>query len=147
SGYAYVGPGQLTAASIGVENFNPRQPETLHAKGHAKFEVPAAAGVEASISAGLALGAAVIKADAKLEASAAAEVGTKPGSGASLDLDWRPTAGLYVKATLDETLQAKLKLKLSGYAEVVADAWVRKFELWRKEWKIAEKEFGSTLSL
>lgn len=144
-GHAFVGPGQLTQAEIRVEDFNPAQPESLHITGDARFNLPAEAGVDASIDAGVSLGAAIIRATAGINVTAgvAARADVSPAA----HIDWRPDTGLHLHADLNASLSPVLRFGVNGYAEVVADAFVTSFTLWRKDWNLAQREIGSSLSL
>ncbi|SFV16959.1 eCIS core domain-containing protein [Pseudoduganella namucuonensis] len=145
TGYAHVGPGLLTQAEIMVEDFNPAQPESLRVTGGATFDLPAAAGVEAGLDAGVSLGAAVVRSTAGINVSAAA--GVEAHVTPHVDLDWTQADGLHVHGDLNASLSPQLRFSLIGYAEVVADAFVTSFTLWRKDWNLAERSIGSSLSL
>jgi hypothetical protein len=145
SGRAQIGPGRLTQTELRVEDFNPAQPESLHVTGGATFDLPAEAGVEASMDAGVSLGAAVIRATAGLSASAEAMVTARVTP--HVDIDWRAASGLHLHADLNASLSPRLAFNLNGYAEVVADAFVTSFTLWRKDWNLARREIGSNLGL
>lgn len=145
NGHAQVGPGRLTQTELHVEDFNPAQPESLHVTGGATFDLPAQAGVEASLDAGVSLGAAIVRATAGLNVSA--EAGVQAHVTPHVDVDWRPSAGLHLHADLNASLSPRLAFNLNGYAEVVADAFVTSFTLWRKDWNLARREIGSNLGL
>jgi hypothetical protein len=145
NGHAHVGPGRLTRTEVEVRDFNPAQPDSLHVTGGATFDLPAEAGVEASLDAGVSLGAAVIRATAGLSVSAEAALTARVTP--AVDIDWRPATGLYLHAGLDASLTPRLAFNLNGYAEVVADAFVTSFTLWRKDWNLARRELGSNLAL
>lgn len=145
TGYAHIGPGRLTQAEIMVQDFNPAQPDSLHVTGGATFDLPAAAGVEASLDAGVSLGAAVIRATAGMNVAAAA--GVEAHVTPHVDLDWAARTGLHVHGDLNALLSPQLRFSLNGYAEIVADAFVTSFTLWRKDWRLAERAIGSSLSL
>ena len=145
NGHAHVGPGRLTRTEVEVRDFNPAQPDSLHVTGGATFDLPAEAGVEASLDAGVSLGAAVIRATAGLSVSAEAALTARVTP--AVDIDWRPATGLHLHAGLDASLTPRLAFNLNGYAEVVADAFVTSFTLWRKDWNLARRELGSNLAL
>jgi hypothetical protein len=144
-GHAFVGPGRLTQAEIAIEDFNPARPETLHVTGDARFNLPAEAGVDASLDAGISLGAAVIRATAGVNVTAgvAARAEVSPAA----HIDWRPDTGLHLHADLAASVSPVLRFGLNGYAEVVADAFVTSFTLWRKDWNLAQRELGGSLTL
>jgi hypothetical protein len=145
TGHAHVGPGRLTRTEVAVHDFNPAQPDSLHVTGGATFELPAEAGVAASLDAGVSLGAAVIRATAGLNVSAEAALTARATP--AVDIDWRPTTGLHLHAGLNASLTPRLAFSLNGYAEVVADAFVTSFTLWRKDWNLARRELGGNLAM
>jgi hypothetical protein len=145
TGYAHVGPGALTEAEVRVDDFDPAQPESLRVTGAATFDLPAQAGVEAGLDAGVSLGAAVVRATAGINVSAAAAVEAHVTP--HVDLDWSQDDGLHVHGDLNASLSPQLRFSLNGYAEVVADAFVTSFTLWRQDWNLAERTIGSALSL
>jgi hypothetical protein len=145
TGHAHVGPGRLTRTEVEVHDFNPAQPDSLRVTGGATFDLPAEAGVAASLDAGVSLGAAVIRATAGLSVSAEAALSARATP--VVDIDWRPSTGLHLHAGLDASLTPRLAFNLNGYAEVVADAFVTSFTLWRKDWNLASRELGSNLAL
>jgi hypothetical protein len=145
TGYAYVGPGALTEAEVRVDDFDPAQPESLRVTGAATFDLPAQAGVEAGLDAGVSLGAAVVRATAGINVSAAA--GVEAHVTPHVDLDWSQDDGLHVHGDLNASLSPQLRFSLNGYAELVADAFVTSFTLWRQDWNLAERNIGSSLSL
>jgi hypothetical protein len=145
SGHALVGPGQLTQTRLAVDDFDPADPGSLRATGGATFHLPAEAGIEARLDTGLSLGAAVIDARAGIRVGAGASVHTDVAP--HVDLAWSPAAGRHLHADLDATLSPRLAFDVDGFAEVTADALVHAFSPWRKEWKLAHKELGGSLSL
>ena len=145
NGFAHVGPGRLTQTELRVEDFNPAQPESLHVTGDGEFDLAAEAGVSASLDAGVTLGAAIINATAGLSVSAAASL--RADVRPQVALDWRQASGLHLHADLAASLSPRLAFDLNGYAEVVANAVVTTFTLWRKDWNLAHREIGSNLSL
>lgn len=144
-GHAHVGPGRLTQAALRIDDFNPAQPETLHVSGDARFHVPAEAGVDASFDAGVSLGAAVIRATAGINLRAG--VVARADVATAAHIDWLPATGLHLHANLDASVSPALRFSVNGYAEVVADAFVTSFSLWRKDWNLAERDIGSNLAL
>lgn len=143
--HAHIGPGRLTQAEVRIDDFNPAQPESLHVTGDARFNLPAEAGVDASLEAGVSLGAAVIRATAGINVSAG--VAVRADVTPSAHLDWRPDTGLHLHADLNTSISPVLRFGVNGYAEVVADAFVTSFTLWRKDWNLAQRELGSSLAL
>ena len=60
---ASVGPGQIDDGNIGVRDFDPAQPDSLHVTGRVHFNVPAQAGINGHLDAGISAGLAVIPRD------------------------------------------------------------------------------------
>ncbi len=145
TGHAHVGPGRLTDAELRIIDFNPAQPDSLHVTGAARFHVPAEAGVDAGLDVGLSLGAAVIRATAGINLKAGVAVHADAATNAQLD--WRPDTGLHLHADLNASVSPALRFSVNGYAEVVADAVVTSFSLWRKDWNLAQRDIGSNLAL
>ena len=145
TGHAHVGPGRLTQTELRIEDFNPAEPSSLHITGDAEFNLPAEAGVGASMDAGLTLGAAIINATAGINMGAEALV--RADVTPHVDLDWRPSSGLHLHAALNASLSPRLAFNINGFAEVTANAVVTTFSLWRKDWNLANREIGSSLTL
>ncbi|MGG5820898.1 eCIS core domain-containing protein [Falsiroseomonas sp. HW251] len=143
-GYASVGPGKLTQAEIGVLDFDPAQPDSLHITGKARFELPAAAGVDAKLNAAVSAGVGLkLKADLDVKAGVGVDAKASP----QVDVDWTPTTGLHLHAQLDTTLTPKLKFGVVGSVGIVVGAWGHYWNLWRKSWTLLEKEVGTNLSI
>lgn len=143
-GHASVGPGKLTAAEIGVEDFDPAQPDSLKVTGKGSFEVPATAGVDAGLDAGLAAGAVIsLEAGLGVRAGIAAEAKAKT----DVQVDWTAAAGLHLHADLAASVTPKLKFGVNGYVRVIAGAFGVNYELWRKDWTLAAKEAGGNLAI
>jgi hypothetical protein len=143
-GYAHVGPGRLTQAEVGIVDFDPAMPSSLRITGRATFEVPAVAGVDAAMDAGLAAGAVIsLEAGLGVTAGVAAEAMARQ----LVDVDWTEMTGLHLHADLQATIAPKLKFGVRGYARVIAGAFGVNFELWRKDWTLAEREAGANLTL
>lgn len=142
---ASIGPGLIDQGSIGVRDFDPAQPDSLHVTGRVHFNVPAQAGINGHLDAGISAGLAVIRATGGL--SIALNLGVNAGAGAGLDLDWTQAQGLSLAATLHASATPRLRASVNGFAEVVADAFVTSFTLWRKDYTLAQREFGSGLTV
>jgi hypothetical protein len=96
------------------------------------------------LDAGLAAGALIsLEAGLGVTAGAGVEAHVRP----SADIAWRPSTGLHLHADLNASLAPKLKFDVHGYARVLAGAFGANWELWRKDWQLAQKEIGSSLGL
>ncbi|HEY8880347.1 MAG TPA: DUF4157 domain-containing protein [Roseateles sp.] len=142
---ASIGPGQIDQGTIGVQDFDPAQPDSLHVTGRVHFNVPAQAGINGHLDAGISAGLAVIRATGGLSINL--NLGVDASAGAGLDLDWTQTQGLALTATLQASATPRLRASVRGFAEVVADAFVTSFTLWRKDYTLAQREFGSGLTV
>ncbi len=140
---ASVGPGQIDEGRIAITDFNPAQPETLHATGRLRFVVPANAGITGHLDAGISAGAAIIRVTGGL--SLGLGLGVDASVATPVDLDWTPNEGLVLAASLQASATPRLRASVNGFAEVVADALVTTFTLWRRDYTLAEREFGSGL--
>jgi hypothetical protein len=142
---ASVGPGEIDRGRIGIRDFNPAQPESLHVTGNVRFRVPATAGVNGRLTASISAGAVVIRADGELAVQLS--LGVDATAATDLDLDWTQAQGLVLAATLRANVSPKLRASVTGAAQVLVNAFVTTYTLWRKEYVIAEREFGSALSV
>ncbi|MBL8484351.1 MAG: hypothetical protein JNJ60_19290, partial [Rhodocyclaceae bacterium] len=143
--HAFIGPGVLSEAEIAVEDFNPEFPDTLHVIGRARFHLPAEAGIDASLSAGVQLSALVVKFRAGLTLGAGVKVPADISPG--VDIDWKPSTGLHIHADLRTTISPKLRFSVTGYLKLLGDLLVTTFTIWRKDFTLAEREFGSSLKI
>jgi hypothetical protein len=142
---ASIGPGEIDRGRIGITDFNPARPESLHVTGNVRFRVPANAGVSGRLTASISAGAVVIRADGELAVQLG--FGLDATATADLDLDWTQAQGLVLAATLRANASPKLTASITGAAQVLVNAFVTTYTLWRKEYVIAEREFGSSLSV
>ena len=145
TGHASIGPGRLTQADIGVDDFNPARPETLQITGGATFDLPARCGIGATLDAAVSLGAGIVRADAGLSLSA--EAALHADVSPHVDVVWRASTGLHLHADLEASLAPRLAFDVSGYAEVIGNAVITTFSLWRKDWNLLHREVGSSLAL
>ncbi len=142
---ASVGPGQIDQGRIGIEDWDPAQPDSLHVSGRVRFVVPAQAGLNGHLDAGISAGLAVIRATGGL--SLQLGLGVDASASSELDLDWTPAQGLMLAAQLSASATPRMRASVNGFAEVVADAFVTSFTLWRRDYRLAERQFGSGLTV
>jgi Domain of unknown function (DUF4157) len=142
---ANVGPGEIDRGRIGISDFDPARPESLHVTGNVRFRVPANAGVNGRLTASISAGAVVIRADGELAVQLS--FGVDASASADLDLDWTQAQGLVLAATLRANASPRLVASITGAAQVLVNAFVTTYTLWRKEYVIAERAFGSSLSV
>jgi hypothetical protein len=142
---ASLGPGQIDRGTVSVRDFNPAQPDSLHLGGELHFNLPARAGIEAGLEASVDAGAVLLRASAGLRF--ALGLGVDASVANTLTLDWRPAQGLVLSSQLQAQASPRLQASVSGFAQVVANAFVTTFTLWRKDYQIAERAFGSGLAI
>lgn len=69
------------------------------------------------------------------------------GASAELDLDWTAAQGLVLATQQSASATPRMPASVNGFAEVVADAFVTSFTLWRRDYQLAERQFGSGLTV
>lgn len=141
----YIGPGKLTKAEVGIEDFNPKDPDSLRVKGDAKLDVPAYAGLGASVDAGIAVGVPVISATGGLKLGA--ELGVQGNGSATAKIDYTPKDGVKLATNVKANASPKLKFTVVGFVKVEADVAVTTFNLYRKDWKLGAFEYGPALTV
>lgn len=139
---AGIGPGQLRDTALSV-TYNPSHEDQTAIHGHARFVVPAHAGLRMFVRGALGAGIPVISAELGLEAGG--EIGLAGEASAEATVDWSPGHGLVLDALGSVFVEPKFKFDLTGFAEVTADLWVTEIELYSKRWNLASFEVGSNL--
>lgn len=128
-GYASIGPGQLTEASVEV-TYNPSHEENTKVTGTAKFRVPAEAGLRLYVRAGIGLSVGIARVAGGLEIGGA--LGIEGAAEAGVTVNWTPTEGFKLDAEASLSVQPKFKFDVNAYIEAVLDLWVTELS---KEWK------------
>jgi HSP20 family molecular chaperone IbpA len=128
-GYASIGPGQLTDASVEV-TYNPSHEENTKVTGTAKFRVPAEAGLRLYVRAGIGLSVGIARVAGGIEIAGA--LGIEGAAEAGVTVNWSPTEGFKLDAEASLSVQPKFKFDVNAYIEAVLDLWVTEFS---KEWK------------
>ncbi len=139
---AGIGPGQLRDTALSV-TYNPSHEDQTAIHGHARFAVPAHAGLRMFVRGALGAGIPVISAELGLEAGG--EIGLAGEASAQATVDWSPGHGLVLDALGSIFVEPRFKFDLTGFAEVTADLWVTEIDLYSKRWKLASFEVGSNL--
>lgn len=139
---AGIGPGQLRDTALSV-TYNPSHEDQTAIHGHARFVVPAHAGLRMFVRGALGAGIPVISAELGLEAGG--EIGLAGEASAEATVDWSPGSGLVLDALGSIFVEPKFKFDLTGFAEVTADLWVTEIELYSERWNLAQFEVGSNL--
>ena len=135
--YAGIGPGRLEQLELGVE-YNPARPEETHVTGQGRFVIPADAGLRLFVRAGIGLSAVVGGVEGGLEL--AGGIGLEAAAEADINVDWRPSTGLELKANLSASVEPKFVFTIDGFIR----AWILFYEKeWR--WRLADYEYGSNM--
>lgn len=140
---AHVGPGMLEQASIGIDDFDPTDMNTLQVTGSARFVVPAYAGLRLGIDAGITGGAAIISVTGGM--SVGAELGIAARAEAEAELLWTPTAGLSLQATLSASAEPRLRFTVGAFVKADVSLLITSFTIYRKDWQLAAFEYGPAL--
>jgi hypothetical protein len=140
---AYVGPGTLENASIGIEDYDPTNESSLRITGHALFVVPAYAGLKLGIDAGITGGAGIISVTGGMNVGA--EMGIQERAAAEADLLWTPAGGLSLQGTLSASAEPKLKFTVGAFVKADVSLLVTSFTIYRKDWQLAAFEYGPAL--
>lgn len=139
---AAIGPGKLDQLSLEVF-YNPSDESATKVTGNARFVVPADAGIRLAVRGALGAGIPVVSAQLGLELGG--ELGVEGEAEAGVEVNWTPSQGIDLEAKGKVKARPKLTIDLTGFALVEADVVVETVELYRKNWKLAQKEIGSNL--
>ena len=136
------GPGQIIEGSIGITDFDPAQPDSLHVTGGVTFGPPPkrrperASGTQASRPArGAARDRGREHCTRRRDRCGRAR--------AQVGVDWTPASGLLLEAILSASATSRLRASVTGFAEVVADAFVTSFTLWRSDFTLRSRARSS----
>lgn len=133
---AGIGPGVIDQLRIGIE-YNPAHEENTHVTGDAHLRVPADAGLRLAVRAGIGLGITGASATGGLEIGGT--LGIEGAAEAGVHIDWTPTTGLDLTATLSVSAQPSFTFDISGYVAVTALG----FSVYDQRWQLASYQFGS----
>jgi hypothetical protein len=135
--YAGIGPGRLEQLELGIV-YNPAREEETHVTGNGRFVIPADAGLRLVVSATIGLDALVGGVEGGLELGGG--LGLEASAEANVNVDWTPTSGLELNASLGAFVEPKFIFTIDG----VIRAWFTFYEKeWR--WRLADYEYGSNL--
>jgi hypothetical protein len=76
-----------------------------------------------------------------------AGIGAEARVAPSVEIDWTQATGLHLHAALNASVSPKLRFSVRGYVRVVAGAFGVNYELWRKDWTLAQREAGGNLAI
>lgn len=141
---AGVGPAQFRNVAVEVI-YNPSHPELTEVTGTAQFYLPADAGLELGVYAGIGAGIPVVSATAGIRFSG--KLGLQAHVSSDLVVNWSPANGLSIDNTIEATMQPVFKFGINGFVRVQADLLLKTINLYRKDWKLANYEYGSGYTL
>jgi hypothetical protein len=137
---AYVGPGQLKDAVLGVDDLDLEKPELATVTGGAKFTVPAYAGL--SITVGGGLKAQVANAYAKGELGLYGDLGVLLQGSFEVTVAWTHADGFAVGADPRIEASPKFEFGVEGRLKVGVDLWVTDLSKTWGPWKKPLGKFG-----
>jgi hypothetical protein len=139
----HFGPGTLDKIQLGVA-FNPLEDNVaLTADGHAELDIPAYAGVYLRLRGALGLSAAVASVTGGIEA--VAELGLQGAARSVVDLHYAK-GGFSLEGVTRISANPVVRLSLDANVIAEAGAFGVSYE-WRKDWKLASVELGSSWEL
>ena len=121
-GVAYVGPGQLKDAKLGVDDLDLDKPELATVTGGAKFTVPTYAGLTVTVGGGLK--AQVANAYAKGKLGLYGDLGMLLQGSFDVDVAWSQPDGFAVGADAKIEASPKFEFGVEGSLTVGVDLWV-----------------------
>jgi len=136
SAVAGIGPGIIDELRLGI-TYNPSHEENTRVTGDAHLQVPADAGLRLSVRAGIGLGIPGASVTGGLEIGGT--LGIEGAAEAGVHIDWTPTTGLDLTATLSVHAQPAFTFDISGYVSVRALG----FSVYDNRWQFASYTFGS----
>ena len=132
-----LGPGELVDSQVSV-TYNPDQPQDMSITGGSTFQIGAAADVGLRVTGGIGAGLAIVEATGEVGLRGA--LGLELSGGASVTLDWTPTDGLSIDASVFGEAQPTFSISVVADARVVVDAVLWSGTLWNESW---ERELAS----
>lgn len=132
-----LGPGELVDTQVTV-TYNPDQPEDMSITGGSTFQIGASADVGLRVTGGIGAGLAIVEATGEVGLRGA--LGLELSGGASVMLNWTPTDGLSIDASVFGEAQPTFSISVVADARVVVDAFLWSGTLWNESW---ERELAS----
>lgn len=136
SAQAGIGPGTLNELRLGI-TYNPDREEDTTITGDASLRVPADAGLRLGIRVGLGLGVPGASVTGGLEISGA--LGLEAAAEADVHVEWSPSAGLDLRASLRAHVEPAFTFGIGGYVS----AKVLGFSVYDDTFEFASYSFGS----
>ncbi|MEO9651976.1 MAG: DUF4157 domain-containing protein [Roseobacter sp.] len=132
-----LGPGELVDSEVTV-SYNPDRPEDMSITGGSTFQIGASADVGLRVTGGVGAGLAIVEATGEIGLRGA--LGLELSGGAAVELNWTPTDGLAIDASVFGEVQPTFSVSIVADARVVVDAFLYSGTLWNESW---ERELAS----
>jgi hypothetical protein len=132
-----LGPGELVDSQVTV-TYNPDRPEDMSISGGSTFQIGASADVGLRVTGGIGAGLAIVEATGEVGLRGA--LGLELSGGAAVTLNWTPTDGLSIDASVFGEAQPTFSISVVADARVVVDAVLWSGTLWNESW---ERELAS----
>ncbi|MEA2337513.1 MAG: hypothetical protein QOE82_1520 [Thermoanaerobaculia bacterium] len=142
SARAGIGPGQLRGVKAKATIDLSKEDNAFAFNAAAELYVPAYAYLRLAVHGGLGLSIAIASATGGIEL--AALLGLQGALAVPVQIDYKN--GIFVvDAAAEITAQPVLKFDISAYVKVELDLWITTVEVYRKDWMLASREWGSGL--
>jgi hypothetical protein len=132
-----LGPGELVDSEVTVV-YNPDHPEEMSITGGSTFQIGASADVGLRVTGGVGAGLGIVEATGEIGLRGA--IGLELSGGAGVTLNWTPTDGLAIDASVFGEAQPTFSVSVVADARVVVDAFLWSGTLWNESW---ERELAS----
>jgi len=139
-----IGPGQLRGVKAKATIDLSKDDNALEFQAAAELFVPAYAELVIAVHGGLGLSLAIASATGGIEL--AASLGLRGALSTKVQINYQN--GLFaLDAVAELSAQPSLKFDISAYVKVEVDLFITTIEVYRKDWKLASKEWGSGLKI
>ncbi len=141
---AGIGPGQLRGVKAKATIDLSKDENALEFQAAAELFVPAHAELVLAVHGGLGLSLAIASATGGIEL--AASLGLMGALSTKVQINYQN--GIFaLDAVAELSAQPSLKFDISAYVKVEVDLFITTIEVYRKDWKLASKEWGSGLKI
>jgi hypothetical protein len=141
---AGIGPGQLRGVKAKATIDLSKDDNALEFQAAAELYVPASAALTLAVHGGLGLSLAIASATGGIEL--AASLGLAGALSTKVQISYQ-NGQFALDAVAEISAQPSLKFDISAYVKVEVDLFVTTIEVYRKDWKLASKEWGSGLKV
>ncbi|MEH6443761.1 MAG: DUF4157 domain-containing protein [Oceanospirillaceae bacterium] len=136
SAQAGIGPGVIDQLRLGIV-YNPAREEETTITGEAHLNIPTDAGLRLSVRAGIGLGIPGASVTGGLDIGGT--LGIAGAAEAAVNVNWTPTAGLDLTASVAVSAQPSFTFDIGGYVDVRALG----MSVYDNRWQFASYTFGS----